>query len=179
MSQAIMNMIYSYDYTITTLDLSKMELYSIPSLERFTRLTHLDISENKLSALPDLPESLTHLNCSNNNLVEVFILPKNLVSLNCDNNLLIKIHMIPDTLDILKCQNNLLRRLPLLKNITQLFCSHNELWGIPKPNKLEFISCKNNTENISEYNEKTIIMESMNNKILDTTGCDTSITITY
>jgi Leucine-rich repeat (LRR) protein len=180
MFQAMMNAADSYDYTVSTLNLSRMGLHTIPSLERFTRLTHLDISENQLSALPELPDSLTHLNCSNNNIVEVFILPKNLVSFNCNNNLIVKIHMIPNTLDILECENNLLRRLPLLKNITQLSCSYNELWGIPKPNKLEFISCSHNTENISEYNEKTLIMESKQHKILDVVGSnETSISITY
>ena len=178
MFQAMMNTIDSYDYTVTTLNLSKMGLHTIPSLQRFTRLTHLDISENQLSALPELPDSLIHLNCSNNNIVEVFILPKNLVSFNCNNNLIVKLHMIPDTLDILECENNLLRRLPLLKNITQLSCSHNELWSIPKPNKLEYISCSHNTENISEYNEKTLIMERMRATVINVEYSN-SITISY
>jgi hypothetical protein len=175
--QTIEDILDAYPYYTHEINLSRMGLHSIPSLERFSRLTHLNISNNKLSVLPELPACLLHLNCSENNIAEIFILPKNLVSLNCNSNLLLKIHMVPDTLETLECRNNHLRTLPALKNITQLFCDNNELWHIPKPNVLEYISCKNNSENVSEYNERTLVMERINKNILDVEGnmCDDPI----
>jgi Leucine-rich repeat (LRR) protein len=144
-----------------------MGLYSIPSLERFVLLRELNIGNNYLSVLPEFPSSLKHLNCSDNNIIEVFILPPELETFNCNNNLITKIHMIPDTLDTLECRHNFLRTLPSLKRVANLECDNNELWHIPKPNVLEYISCKNNSENVSEYNERTIIMDRLNKKILD------------
>lgn len=167
MSQIIQDVLDAYSTHITSLDLSKMGLYSIPSLERFILLRELNIGNNYLSVLPELPSSLEYLNCSDNNIVEIFILPTGLKIFNCNNNLITKIHMIPDTLDTLECSHNLLRILPPLKRVTNLECNNNELWHIPKPNCLEYISCKNNSENVSEYNERTIIMDRLNKKILD------------
>jgi hypothetical protein len=175
--QTIQDLLDAYPYDTREINLSHMGLHSIPSLERFSHLTHLNISNNKLAALPELPGCLMHLNCSENNIAEIFILPKNLVSLNCNSNLLLKIHIVPDTLETLDCRYNHLRVLPPLNHITQLFCDNNELWHIPKPNVLEYISCKNNSENVSEYNERTLVMERINKKILDVEGsmCNTHI----
>uniref|UniRef100_A0A6C0JX15 Leucine-rich repeat protein n=1 Tax=viral metagenome TaxID=1070528 RepID=A0A6C0JX15_9ZZZZ len=168
--QTILDILDNYPYDIREINLSGMGLYSIPSLERFSMLVRLNISNNNLTILPELPPSLMHLNCSENNITEIFILPDGLLSLNCNNNLLVKIHMVPHTLETLECKYNHLRTLPNLKNIKQLFCDHNELWHIPKPNVLEYISCKNNSENVSEYNERTLVMERVNQKILDVEG---------
>jgi len=165
--QSIVELLDAYPCDTTEINLSHQKLYFIPSLERFWQLTHLNISYNYLSVIPNLPSSLKHLNCSNNNIVEVFILPENLVSFNCNNNLITKIHMVPPKLDTLECQHNFLRALPELNNIANLFCANNEIWHIPKPNILEYISCKNNSENVSEYNERTLIMQRVNAKILD------------
>jgi E3 ubiquitin-protein ligase SspH2 len=118
MSQTIQDILDSYPPHITKLDLSKMGLYSIPSLERFILLTDLNIGNNYLSVLPELPSSLEYLNCSDNNITELFILPAGLKRLNCNNNRITKIHMIPNTLDILECQYNFLRTLPTLKQVT-------------------------------------------------------------
>ena len=167
MSQTIQDVLDAYSPHITKLDLSKMGLYSIPSLERFVLLRELNIGNNYLSVLPELPSSLEYLNCSDNNIIELFILPEGLKTLNCNNNRITKIHMVPNTLDTLECRYNFLRTLPALKRVLYLECDNNELWHIPKPNVLEYISCKNNSENVSEYNERTIIMDRLNKKILD------------
>jgi len=177
--QTIQDLLDAYPYDTREINLSRMGLYSIPSLERFSHLTHLNISNNKLTVLPELPASLMHLNCSENNITEIFILPKNLVELNCNSNLLLKIHMVPDTLETLECRYNHLRTLPPLNHITQLFCDNNELWHIPKPNILEYISCKNNSENVSEYNERTLVMERINKKLLDVEGTRNDTYIAY
>ena len=177
--QTIQYLVESYPEYTREINLSHMGLYSIPSLKRFIRLTHLNISNNNLTTLPELPDCLMHLNCCENNITEIFVLPKSLVSLNCNNNLIVKIHMVPDTLETLECKYNHLRTLPALNRVTNLFCDDNELWHIPKPNVLEYISCKNNSENISEYTERSLIMERINKRILDVEGNMCENTITY
>ena len=177
--QTIEDLLNAYPYDTREINLSNMGLYVIPSLERFYYLTHLNISNNNLIILPELPKNLMHLNCSENNIGEVFILPMRLVSFNCNSNFITKIHMVPDTLETLECRYNNIRMLPALKNITQLFCDNNNLWHIPKPNVLEYISCKNNSENVSEYNERSLIMERLNKNILDLEGTMYNNTFTY
>ena len=177
--QSIEDLLNTYPYDITELDLSGLGLHYIPSLRRFYKLQKLNISKNNLSDLPMIPDSVLYLDCSENNIREIFSISDNTNEFRCNNNLITNIYNIPNTLNVLQCQNNYLRALPPLLQITQLFCENNELWHIPKPNVLEYISCKNNSENISEYVERSHIMERLNEKILDVEGNKQTATIYY
>ena len=51
---------------ITELDLSNKGLTECPDLSRYTELIDLDISNNKISHLNNLPPGLIELKCHNN-----------------------------------------------------------------------------------------------------------------
>ena len=58
----------------------------ILNLDNYNEIIYLNCSFNKLTSLPELPESLTDLNCSNNNLTNLPKLPELLKYLYCYSN---------------------------------------------------------------------------------------------
>jgi Leucine-rich repeat (LRR) protein len=119
-------------------------------------LTYLFCSDNQLSSLPKLPNTLTHLSCSNNQLLSLPELPNTLIHLYCWNNQLSNLPELPNILTHLDCSNNKLLSLPKLSNTwIKLDCSNNpfNLWtALIDPDKIN-----------TEYGE--IICEKLN--ILD------------
>lgn len=151
---------------IPFIDLNGYGLEYIPSLARFTNLTVLRCSYNKLTSLPQLNENLTCLDCKHNCLTSLPPLPQNLDTLLCNNN---KLSSLPDlnqelhelsceynqitclpnlnqNLKILVCSNNQLTSLPQLnENLKQLYCDYNRLKILPQLNaNLKILYCKNN-----------------------------------
>ncbi len=122
---------------------------SIAGIENFTSLTSLSCSDNKLTALPELPSTLTSLSCSDNQLTA---LPanlselKNLWMLNCSDNKLTALPELPSTLVILYCCDNTLTVLPKLPSTLEtLVCSENLINSLENlPETLRHLDCANN-----------------------------------
>ena len=99
--------------------------------------TEMDVSDQKLISLPDLPDSLKELYCFNNKLTKLPELPDTLKILDCVNNKLTSLPELPDTLYYLSCSNNQLTSLPELPDtLNYLHCSNNKF---EEPIKKEII----------------------------------------
>jgi len=100
----------------------------ILNLDNYNKIIGLDCSNNNLTNLPELPESLTHLYCYNNNLTSLPKLPKSLIKLWCFNNNSTSLPELPKSLTHLFCVNNNLKRLPELpESLRFLHCYNNNL----------------------------------------------------
>ncbi len=78
---------------LTYLDCSVNKLTSINAISSLTKLYKLQCSNNDLTALSELPESLNWLYCYNNKLTELPTLPASLSWLYCWNNQLTRIEL--------------------------------------------------------------------------------------
>ena len=111
------------------------------SLEQF------NCSGNYLTSLPSLPTSLTYLDVSSNPLgVLPSILPPKLYYLGCSYNNLTTIPVLPDSLTDLVCEVNQLTALPVIPSkLIQLDCRQNNLTTIPAvPGSLLYFNCSYN-----------------------------------
>ena len=133
MSFNIEEYINSLPLDIEIIDVSNKKLTFIPDLSRFTKLTHLICSGNKLTQLPPLNNELRHLNCSDNLLTKLPQLNKNLKFLTCENNKLTELPSLINTkLTGLKCNSNKLTQLPPLNNeLLHLNCDSNNIKYLP------------------------------------------------
>lgn len=138
----------------------------------------LDISGLELTSLPKLPYNVRRLCCENNNIEEIDAkeFPKNLEVLNCSRNRLTYLPELPEMLSILICSHNQISGLPdTPKYLTNLVCSFNLLSDILGPGKdrlsdsLVYLDCSNNPDlKINSYilpeNLKFYINETYNYK---------------
>ena len=115
---------------VTNLDLSGKNIESLKGIEHFTKLTELNVKNNKLTAL-DLSKNteLTTLNCSGNKLTTLD-LTKNekLTTLSCEGNQL-------TTLNVSKCIA-----------LTKLFCQSNKIAALDLSRllALQLLGCDDN-----------------------------------
>ena len=117
------------------IDISERELTTLPDLSRFTNLTELDCSLNKLTILPPLIACLKNLNCSYNKLMCLPPLPEKLEKLVCSDNLLTVLPSLNKKLVTLWCAGNQLTQLPALnRDLVTLWCAANQLTKIPNLN---------------------------------------------
>jgi len=143
---------------LTKLILKKVGLHYIKMFPLFNNLTYLDLSENNLKELPNIPfKNLTHLILNDNQLVKLpddFNFPL-LKVLKLNNN---QIEILPDKFNfpllvVLELNNNQLQKLPKLiyelKNLQELNLSHNKLPiiapDILKLKKLQKLDLSHNT----------------------------------
>ena len=132
--------------SVASLDLSGKGIASLAGIERFTALTELDCSMNRLTVLPKLPSGLTRLNCSVNQLTSLPALPSGLTELDCYTNQLASLPKLPSGLKQLSCSNNKLVSLPSLPSgMTSLGCSDNGLTSLPAlPSGMGELYCPDN-----------------------------------
>jgi hypothetical protein len=91
------------------LDIHSSQLTELPA-DAFTQYSHLikiDCSGNRLTRLPELPDSLKILYCSCNRLTRLPALPPHLERLECMFNELADMPILPDSLKYLNCDCNL------------------------------------------------------------------------
>ena len=107
---------------------------------------NLDCSDNQLSSLPVLPDTLKELDCSYNRLQTLPDLPKALKTLFCFSNRLQTLPELPKALKQLHCHVNRLQTLPELpKRLKELCCSNNYLPVLKElPKTLTWFECHNN-----------------------------------
>ena len=88
----------------------------ILKLDNYNDINYIDCAYNKLSNLPELPNSLVELHCNNNKFSILPELPNSLIHLNCEYNNLSSLPELPNSLKGLKCFDNDLSNLPELPN---------------------------------------------------------------
>ena len=91
---------------------AKPKLTTIDGIGCFTGLTKLNVSNQLLTMLPDLPATLTELRCSTNNLTGLPTLPAGLKVLNCYSNQLTALPALPNGFQAIACGLNRLSALP-------------------------------------------------------------------
>ena len=116
------------DYTVTELDLSNRKLTVLPDLFLYPNLQILHCSNNYLTSLDNLPPTLQELDCFNNQLTSLNNLPSQLQNLDCSHNQLTSLENFPPTLQTLYCHSNQLTSLKNLPpNLQELWCHSNQL----------------------------------------------------
>jgi hypothetical protein len=136
--------IYDWDAGPNT-NLAKEELLRC----YLTNDRHLDLSDLNLTSLPACIKDLdiTFLNCSHNELASLPSLPASLKLLYCSKNKLRSLPTLPRSLKVLDCSINKLTSPPIINpSLTYLDCSHNKLTSPPPllPLRLRNFDCPNN-----------------------------------
>ena len=137
----------TYNYQMTP---SHSNIASLFGIQYFTSVTYLDCSNNALSNLPALPNSIQNLDCSFNSLTTLPALPTSLIYLECHDNQLTSLPTLPNSLTYLFCSNNMLTSIPPLSNTCKgvycdLYCDYNQLTSLPAlPDSLNQLVCNNN-----------------------------------
>lgn len=143
------NEVLEFSPDIKQLDFSNMEISGLWNLESFKYLTDLDLSNNKITAICTLPESLINLDLSNNDIRGITLnYLKNLRTLRIHNNGLSEL-ILPESVELLDCGKNLVSDVPYSPALKYLDCSDNLLISIDKLSDiLEVLKC---SENDIEY----------------------------
>ena len=130
----------------TSINISNGIIQSIEGVQAFVNLQSLNCSNNRLTTLSTLPNSLTYLDCNLNQLTTLPSLSNSLSYLDCSANLLTTLPSLPNSLTYLYCNENQLTTLPALPNsLVQLTCSFNQLTTLPSlPNSLTVLDCSLN-----------------------------------
>ena len=156
--------------TTHTINVRAKHISNLSGIEYFTSLKNLDCSQNTITALPTLANSLIKLWCSNNALTSLPVLPASLQILFADTNQLNSIStplpnglvdfevannnlttlpsVLPNTIKYLICGYNYLDSLPsaLPTSLIYLYCYHNQLTSLPTllPNSIKYLYCEYN-----------------------------------
>jgi hypothetical protein len=155
-----------------TLDLSGKNIKNLNGLQYFDQLANLNLNNNKIKKLENLPPNLTDLSCSGNEIEELKNLPSTLKNLDCSNNKIKTINNLPSNLISLRCSNNLMKNLPVLPSSLESINYFNNPLNIkelPKPYKNN-VPCAHPQQNCLPY-------ELVNWKLLDNNIKDTIIEI--
>ena len=131
--------------------LNENDIEHIEDLSHFNDLLVLDLCNNKLTSLPQLPERLEELLIKNNSVGSIKLLSNNdyLKRLDCSNNLIKEIPVI-DSLEVLRCDNNEITEIPKLVNIIKLSCSNNQIKLLNDMPNIEILDCDRNLVEIIE-----------------------------
>ena len=133
-----------YFDNLLVLDCSNNQITNLPALPN--SLMNLYCNNNSLTSLPSLPNSLTSVHCWYNSLTSLPSLPNSLYEFMCSYNSLTSLPALPNSLATLDCRNNSLTILPSLPDsLNQLSCSNNSISSLPSlPNSLTSLDCSNN-----------------------------------
>ena len=126
-------------------DVQNLYIADLTGIEHFINLTTLNCSNNQLTSLPVLPESLTTLYIGSNQLTSLPILPPSLITLDCSVNQLTNLPNLPTSLYRISCSYNNLISLPSLPNsLNYVVCRNNPLTSLPAlPSSLRELLCNN------------------------------------
>jgi hypothetical protein len=177
----------------TVLNLSQAFLtkyiVAYPTFWDFSKMTELNISNNdilhldnlppnlkslicdcnySLKSLDFLPETLEYLSCKNCRLKALDNLPKSLQILDCTNNKITNLDNLPPLLDILHCSNNPISSLNLLPTLSVIKASSCDLYEISLPVTVQRVNVSNNrlicihiTEFVNELNCSNNLIEQL------------------
>ncbi len=125
------NILDQFADDVTEINISKKKIVGILDFKRFTKLTKLNCSYNKITSLDILvseitkvteekgifkPNSLTILYCGNNYISSLDNLSNSLIKLSCDNNKITSLDNLPNSLIELNCSKNQITNLNNLPN---------------------------------------------------------------
>jgi hypothetical protein len=136
--------------TVIYLDISLNEFNSLPNLHK---IKYIDVSNNNLTMIDNLPESCVKFICMNNK-IEKFVLPNKLRELYADFNAIEQLPILPQSLNKLNVSNNKIIICPLLPpNCSLCDISSNNLKIIkePIPDNMELFDISNNNNIIDKY----------------------------
>ncbi|MBC7390472.1 MAG: hypothetical protein H7329_14755 [Opitutaceae bacterium] len=150
------------------LDVSNSDIQSLEGIQYFKSLNRLVCSDNKLSTLPSLPDSLTTFSCGGNQLTNLPTLPAGLIELSCSMNKISSLPSLPNTLTYINVGGNDLVHLPALPlNLVNLICNINKLKDLPSlPNLLRELVCAYNPINSLPPLPESLIELSCTNNLL-------------
>ena len=125
--------------------LSNNDFVFIDDLAKFTNLRVLDICNNKLTELPNLPNSIEEISCRNNYIENIDNLAdlSNLKRLDISYNNLTEIPTIPN-LNILMCYYNKIDKVNSMPNLKRLGAMYNKLKHIESFESLVELECDHN-----------------------------------
>ena len=134
-----------YFTNLRTLVCSNNALTFLPALP--DSMSYLDCDANALTSLPALPATMMHLDCSMNQITSLPALPVGLYSLTCGSNLLATLPSLPYTLTELECGNpGFLVLPPLPAGMTDLTCVISDITSFPPlPDSLVNFFCYDNS----------------------------------
>jgi hypothetical protein len=110
----------------------------------FQNLTVIDMSDNPIEIIDNLPDTIEELVCNNCKLTYI-----------CENKSLKKLH----------CQNNLLENISHYESLEDLRCDENKISCINSYPKLKKISCTNNPVSKIHMQEKLIVLDCSNTQM--------------
>ena len=132
---------------LKSLTLSECKISKIYNLNK-SPLETLNVNYNKLSELPEIPDSVANLDVSFNAIRSLNNLSSSLKSLNLRHNELSHIPKLPDNLEVFDCsENQNLKGLPILPdNIKMLYLNDCNIFEFPNelPKKLTILECAEN-----------------------------------
>lgn len=135
MEDHTLNILLQYPTDITELCIKKMKIKGVLDLSRFTDLIVLNCSQNLITSIINIPDTLYDLDCYKNEITQLD-LPTNLTDLNCGRNKLNQLTDIPSKLIKLNCSYNRIQNLrnipPMLKEINYLSDLPIEVDELPK-----------------------------------------------
>lgn len=142
----------------------------ILDLSKFYRLKKINCSNNKITEIIGLSNTIEVLICFNNNIKKfnkkniyfkfcsffyyfniynkiypLSILPNNLILLNCSNNKIESLDYLPHKLEVLDCSFNQIKKLDYLPNLFELNCSYNSIEKLELlPQSIKILYCDHN-----------------------------------
>ena len=135
---------HSHLHNIKYLFLSNNNIENITNLAYFKHLTVIDLANNKLSSIPNLPGTIEELTIKNNKIrhehLEKYTFLKRL---DISNNKLNNISVI-DSLEILICDDNNLATISKYPKLKKLSCERNNIKTIYPSPHLKIIGCEEN-----------------------------------
>jgi Leucine-rich repeat (LRR) protein len=99
---------------ITELDLYGRSIYNIIGINYLKNLKTLNCYNNRLTELPELPDSLTVLDVGGNELTALPDLPDGLIELKCDGNYITELPELPESLEALNVAAGVFTEIPEL-----------------------------------------------------------------
>lgn len=136
----------------------------------FSNLVTVELSNNKLTSVPDLPKTIEELTITNNLIkTEDLYKYKHLKRLDISNNKLTSISVMK-SLETLICADNNITEIKLYPKLKKLSCERNNIYTIDLSPNLEIIECNENkvTSIIGFLNLKEIYCS--NNNITNISG---------
>ena len=154
------------------LDLSGKGIENLDGLQYFKHnskhIWTLNISNNKIKELKNLPPNLVNLICTENKIEVINNLPNSLNRLNCSHNLIKEITNLPNSLTSLNFSNNLMKTFPVLPANLGYINYHNNPLNINKLPELykNAVPCDHPNQNCLPY--ELLNWKLLNNNIKDT-----------
>ncbi|MBL7888118.1 MAG: T9SS type A sorting domain-containing protein [Bacteroidia bacterium] len=132
--------------SLSYMNVSSDTIYDLTGIEHFTGLQYLNCSNNRLTFLPVVANSIQTLDISFNNIDSLLQLPDSLRYFSCGQNSIDTLPNFPALIKTIDCHNNYLTILPnLTDSLTNIDCSGNQLTLLPTlPDSLTTLDCSEN-----------------------------------